>query len=382
MVDRLAGFFEWVLEAPLTAQQRTDLTDQLVQAWRKGDTAQIDGMAQILAVEAQISQHPPAERDLLREQMQPALLAELRKQPNDEGGRWVLGIYESSHTPIAAGDPPLTRQVADAYAEVLAFVISQVLGNDLAASMEVKDQFAKSLTVDYANYDAAAQQALAKMPLYWAAIRLAWPALSVEEQESYRKQWTPGVVALLGAKPAPQPADGAAPAEGELQLESQDAQGYARRAAAYAVQSRYDLSVADCNRALELDPQCAAAYLTRAEAYNSGKQGLNDADRSIADCGRAIQADPKSWEAYRLRGIVYAGRGEQPKADADWAKMRELKQAQTAAGTGDARLDALRKLQEHQETMRWVSDMSRISHETSMAIISNMGSGWHYEYHY
>ena len=373
MVGRLTSFFEWLLQAPVTVQQRTELRDNLVESWQKGDRADMDGMAEILGTEAEVAQHPPAERDLLREQLQPALLAELRKQPDDKGARWVLGVYEAAHVPIAAGNPALTRQVSDAYAEVLAFMVGQVLGNESPASTEFKDQFAKSLITDYPNYEAAAQANLAKMPMYWAAIRLAWPALPADQQDAYRKQWTPGVTAFLGAKPAPQPEAEAAPAEGELQLESQDAKGYARRAAEYAVQSQYLLAIADCNRALQLDPKCASAYLTRAEAYNSGKQGLQDTARSLADYGRAIQADPKCWLAYRQRGIIFAGQGQQAKADADWAKMRTLKQAQTT--TGDARADALRNLQEHQATMRWASEMSRLSHEASMAVISNIGSG-------
>jgi tetratricopeptide (TPR) repeat protein len=380
MVDRLTAFLEWMLQAPVTAQQGTELRDNLVESWKKGDRAEIDAMNEILGLETQVAQHPPAERDLLREQLQPALLVELRKQPDDAGGRWALGVYEAAHVPIAAGHPPLTRQVSDAYAEVLAFVISQVLGNEVPASTEFKDQFAQSLVADYPNYDAAAQANLAKMPMYWAAIRLAWPALPADQQDAYREQWTPGVTALLGAKPAVQPEEGAAPAAEELTLESQDAKGYADRAAAYAVQSQYVLAIADADRAIQLDPRCASAYLTRAEAYNSGKQGLQDTERSLADYGRAIEADPKSWFAYRQRGIIFAAQGEQAKADADWAKMRALKQAQET--TGDARADSLKKLQEHQETIRWASEMSRLSHEASMAVISNIGAGWTYEYRY
>ena len=380
MVNRLTDFFEWVLQAPVTVQQGTELRGMLVESWTKGDRAEIDGMNEILGIEAQVVEHPPAERDLLREQIQPALLVALRNQPDDVGSRWVLGVYEAAHVPIAAGNPPLTRQVSDAYAELLAFEIGQVLGNEVPASTEFKDQFAASLITDYPNYEAAAQANLAKMPMYWAATRLAWPALPVEEQEAYRKQWAPGVTALLGTQTAPQPAAEVAPAEGELPLESPDAQGYARRAAEYAVQSQYLLALADCDRALQLDPNCASAYLTRAEAYNSGKQGLQDTERALADYGRALQADPSSWFAYQQRGILFAGQGEQAKADADWAKMRELKQAQTT--TGDARADALRDLQEHQETMRWMSEMSTLSHETSMAIIGNMGGGWTYESRY
>jgi len=383
MVDGLGDFFAWVLEAPLTVEQRETVRQGLIELWQSGAKADIDPMVQALRAQAEVRKHPAAERDLIREQVQPELLAELRKQPDNEAAKWLLGIYGSAHTPIAAGDPPLTRQVADAYAEVLLFMISQVLGNGLQANAEVKDQFAKALVNDYPNYDPAARKELANMPKYWAAIRIAWPTLPADQQETYRKQWAPGVAALLKPSATAAPPKAGPPGEGELPLESQDAKGYLLRAGKYYEQGDWRAVIADCDRAVQLDARCAAAYLLCARAHAAEFESKD----VIACATRAIELDPKCWEAYEVRGGAYYP-DQAEKAEADWAKMRQLKQAQgveapEATSTGDARLDAMRKLQEHQETMRWMSDMQRLSHETSMAIISNIGGGgWTYEYQY
>ena len=43
-------------------------------------------------------------------------------------------------------------------------------------------------------------------------------------------------------------------------------------------------------------------------------------------------------------------------------------------------LKAMEALNRQQQTYQMMSNMLQMQHETSMAIIHNMGSGWHYEY--
>ena len=78
--------------------------------------------------------------------------------------------------------------------------------------------------------------------------------------------------------------------------------------------------LAASNKAIELDPQYAMAYITRALAY--GK--LNQYDNAITDCTKAIELEPKSALAYNNRGFAYLNMGKQKEAEADFAKAKML----------------------------------------------------------
>jgi hypothetical protein len=107
----------------------------------------------------------------------------------------ILQVYEAGHQPIAPGDPPLTRQAADAMLEMLFFMAAQVQGGDAAAltlpqpTQEMKDQWAKNLSGNYGKADAAARSQIARMALTWAAIRMLWPDLPEADKSQARAQW-------------------------------------------------------------------------------------------------------------------------------------------------------------------------------------------------
>ena len=79
-------------------------------------------------------------------------------------------------------------------------------------------------------------------------------------------------------------------------------------------------TIACYDKAIELDPEFAGAYINRGDIYV--KQG-ND-DRAIADYSKAIKLDPKYAKAYYNRGNAYAEKGEYDRAIADYTKVVEL----------------------------------------------------------
>ena len=64
-------------------------------------------------------------------------------------------------------------------------------------------------------------------------------------------------------------------------------------------------ALADCNKAIELDPKLAGAYSNRGVAHLE----KGELDRAIADCNKAIELDPKLAEAYNNRGAAYIEKG-------------------------------------------------------------------------
>ena len=81
-------------------------------------------------------------------------------------------------------------------------------------------------------------------------------------------------------------------------------------------EGRYDEAIAECNKAIELDPNMAGAYVNRSFAYS--KKG--EFDKTIADCNKAIELDPNLADAYNNRGIAYYNKGDYDKAARDFKK--------------------------------------------------------------
>ncbi|MBI3181695.1 MAG: hypothetical protein HYZ28_06095 [Myxococcales bacterium] len=209
VVGRFTEFFEWALDVQLTDEQRELVRQDLSDSWRKKDKESITGVLDTVARQKDFAQLSRTDRELVRQQLTTELIDELRKTPNDPLARWVLQVYESAHQPIAEGRPPLTRQSADAFVEVLCFMVSEALGSSFKPDRALKDAWAASLAKDYPGFSEEQKQQITRMPLYWAAVRSTWPKLPKEEQKKYRAQWGEGVKALW-----PQQASPAAPAEG------------------------------------------------------------------------------------------------------------------------------------------------------------------------
>jgi tetratricopeptide (TPR) repeat protein len=103
-------------------------------------------------------------------------------------------------------------------------------------------------------------------------------------------------------------------------LAQNDAADYARRAQTELVRDNYDGAIADCDKAIQLDPNNANAYKIRGEA----KERKGDYDGAIADCDKAIQLDPQSASAYDARAWVKVAKKDPDGAIADWDKAVEL----------------------------------------------------------
>ena len=100
-----------------------------------------------------------------------------------------------------------------------------------------------------------------------------------------------------------------------------------RKARAYCVRSivrrnkgDYDDAIADCTKAIKLDPQYARAYLFRGLAYNC----KGNYDRAIADYAKAIELDPKYTKIYLIRGLAYVTQDNYNRAIADYTVAIKL----------------------------------------------------------
>jgi tetratricopeptide (TPR) repeat protein len=126
------------------------------------------------------------------------------------------------------------------------------------------------------------------------------------------------------------------------------------RAAIWNDRGEFDRAIADCNEAIRLDPGYVSAWNNRAHAYGKkgdldkavadaseairldpshqfarGNRGLfwlqkHEFDKAIADLNEAIRLDPSDAAAFANRGLCYRGKGDEARAQVDFARYRAL----------------------------------------------------------
>ncbi len=95
-----------------------------------------------------------------------------------------------------------------------------------------------------------------------------------------------------------------------IQLSPEFAAAYVIRAGAYHFKNQHDQAIADCNKAIGLNLNHEGSYIVRGSSYNvTGKYDL-----ALADFNKAIQINPQSGPAYSGRGTSYANKKMYDKA--------------------------------------------------------------------
>jgi|GEM_PF-1804281 len=95
---------------------------------------------------------------------------------------------------------------------------------------------------------------------------------------------------------------------------------YIGRGHAYHAQEKYDCSITDYNRGLQLDPQSVEAHISRGQAYHMKARY----DSAIQDYNHALELDPNSVVAYNFRGNAYSFQEKYDHAIQDYTRAIEL----------------------------------------------------------
>jgi hypothetical protein len=118
MVAEVAGFFEWLFEARMTAAERGRLESLLVEVWRRDARAEIKSVVEFGELNAKLLAATAAQREEVRGAMLPKVLESLRAEP-DEFSRLMLGVYAGALAAHGeATDEGATAQTGGAVAEL------------------------------------------------------------------------------------------------------------------------------------------------------------------------------------------------------------------------------------------------------------------------
>jgi hypothetical protein len=172
MVSHYTFYLGWVYEIPLTQPFKDKLRAMLLEDWKKPKDIKLD--MEFLNWQIDTAKHSKEEREYIRNRARPEIITAMRADKGNPDAPWILAAYDAAHPSIAAGNPPLTRQAADAFTELFYFVRNQSGEAHVDVDQSVKDVFAQTIAQDFAKYPPAQQKALAEMPQTWASFRMQW----------------------------------------------------------------------------------------------------------------------------------------------------------------------------------------------------------------
>jgi hypothetical protein len=195
-VNRYCDFVEWLLEVPMTQSQRAEVQEFLRGSWTSGSREGIDAVGGILKGADALRAMEPAKRDQVRENCRRDMLRFWRAaaQKGDAASKLMVQVYDAGHVALAKGgpgEPPLTRQAADAALEVTYFMASRVAGGGEARPSKAQlDKFAAEMAAGYAALPKARKDEIAGMPAAWGMLRLSWPEASAGQRAALVARWS------------------------------------------------------------------------------------------------------------------------------------------------------------------------------------------------
>jgi tetratricopeptide (TPR) repeat protein len=158
-------------------------------------------------------------------------------------------------------------------------------------------------------------KAFLRPPRYDDALRYYTAALAVRPRSAPAHQ---GVAAVLFEKGATD--DALAQCSRAIELNPDDAENWYIRGRNYLLLGQFEKAVADLNKAIEVEPRLAQAWNVRGFAY----LGHREYDKAIADLSKAVELDPNEFAYRHNRGRAYYDMRQMQKAIADLTKAIEV----------------------------------------------------------
>jgi hypothetical protein len=212
LVSRFTKFLCWVLEIPWASNAdrmpavpvQQAVRNALIEDWR--NPLEVKKDMDFLNWQVSLANSTTEEREYLRGNTQPVIVKAMRADTSDPNTPPLVAAYDAAHPVIAAGNPPLTRQAADAFTEFWCFTKNQAGGERLDCNQALKDSNAQRLSQTYGGLPPGQQTQLAAMPQTWATLRLGWAESSEADRQKMRSRWLSSGQTAQAAAPG-SPAD-------------------------------------------------------------------------------------------------------------------------------------------------------------------------------
>ncbi|MBQ4404699.1 MAG: tetratricopeptide repeat protein [Selenomonadaceae bacterium] len=105
-----------------------------------------------------------------------------------------------------------------------------------------------------------------------------------------------------------------------LQINPNSAEAYVWRGVVYRYMRKFQEAFSDWEQAIKINPRCEEAYFRRGLAYSD----VNNHELAISDYNKVLEINPNNKQAYANRATNYEALGEYKKALADYNRALEM----------------------------------------------------------
>lgn len=205
LADRMADYWEWVLDVRLGDRDRRELQQFQIAQWAQGDAAWKRNWITIIpAWWTTMANLGPVERTLLRVQARTNVLAEIRGNPSDPFNRWRLARYQAARAAGGETNPilvraavPLTQEMVMQYCEFVEWRWRLQL---TGLGAQQRRQLQQLLVADWRTGDESVRQAFLADLRWWLEV---FPSLSDSERQNviYKNEHTGAYLERLHRSP-------------------------------------------------------------------------------------------------------------------------------------------------------------------------------------
>lgn len=186
MVESVCAFYAWALDLSLPEEFKELIKENMIDAWTSSKPEDTQGFEEIMKKIQDIEKMEQDARDHLREQIQQQFVENLKTFKAEPVSGALLQLYEAENAPIAPGNPPLTKKIADTSIELINYQyhmlqnwrISIVKPEHKIVWRQILGSQWSNLTADWKNYYIAA-------PSMWAQLQ----SMSLEEKAAYNQNF-------------------------------------------------------------------------------------------------------------------------------------------------------------------------------------------------
>jgi len=186
MVESVCAFYAWALDLSLPEQVKELIRENMIDAWKSSNTADTQGFEQFMKWMQELENMEQGARDNLRKNMHQQFVESLRTSKANPISAALLQLYESEKAPIAPGNPPLTKEIADASIELINYQYLMAQNMRITKlTTEHKVVWRQMLGSNWSNMTAEWKNFYIAAPLTWAQIQ----SMSMEEKAAYNQNF-------------------------------------------------------------------------------------------------------------------------------------------------------------------------------------------------